>query len=556
MTSREQPARPGKPIDRSARSGNRDLNTLHKSLHRLHGTGPLNTDDAMGGITAHPYPILAIFEIPELQGSSSSGETTGTWLYDATGWAYMADARRVWSSDGSYEAADTYTATIWHPTGYPDTHRSPLQSLHSSAGLWPARFGGGDWVWCHFNEQSGRWEVLQGYQDIWRFQTADIITQGGTGTVYLILAEPNTADYVVTNLTFEVTDSLELGPLDQGERGAAKRFGDSNRWEILAAQSGGSGVEIVKAKLANSLPDSGSSSSSSSGAAGCVGLLPGESKACRIYAFDFATCLYVYLDNGTLRDVHGQNCVMPEEEVMGILRSCPSGYNVDILGSHGLVRPALALDTLDCDETSGEAEIYLIGDPSLQVTSSSGSVSSSSGWTTGCDATASGCTVRFCAHWGYADVEADDKIRIHYVGGQWLLIPGPKPRMAKAILAEVMCADNNQSSSGFDQNPETVDITGFVTTDYCSDLVVTTVRNPLRLKGQAGSEVHLRYDRVLRAWTVENVLHHTEMVKVDNREDSQCIEEAWMEIAVQRCDPTLVWEDLICGVDCSSSSGG
>ena len=55
--------------------------------------------------------------------------------------------------------------TIWHQVGYPAKERDDVIALHTSTGLWPARFGEKDWVWCFWNDHECRWQVLAIYED-------------------------------------------------------------------------------------------------------------------------------------------------------------------------------------------------------------------------------------------------------------------------------------------------------------------------------------------------------------------------------------------------------
>ena len=114
-------------------------------------------------------PRLAIFEL------------SGTWVPgnpaadppEPDGWAKMVGCRPVFY----FDSANTYNAdtsepaqTVWHAVGYPPAERAAVIALHKSTGQLPAKFGCGDWVWCHWNDHECRWQVLSPYEDHWRFK--------------------------------------------------------------------------------------------------------------------------------------------------------------------------------------------------------------------------------------------------------------------------------------------------------------------------------------------------------------------------------------------------
>lgn len=572
MTSRDRPIRPGDPAAPTARAANRTWGTVQKALHRLNANGPFAIDDAMGSLTALEYPKFAIFEIPS---SQTSGLGTG-WLPgntssgDPDNWTYYPNCKRVWYSqdDKTYSPDDTPLDNIWHPVGYPDSHATDLRDLHDTDGLWPAKFGPGDWVWCTFNEQSNRWEVLQAYEDIWRFEAyGSGVPLNGSANVKLVLATPNTKTYVLTDLVFEVVDSLGLGPIEAGARGAAKRFGDSNHWEVITSQGGS--TEIVLCTLSGLPPfsTSGSSGTGQSGSSGatdpdtCPGLLPGTYGTCSIYAFDFDSCSYIYLDTGTLHDRHSQNCLFPGESVMAVLRICGEDYHCDILGSHGLERPAKPTGNISCD-SFGEIELYAITPPDYvgASSSSSGSQQAASSGIAECDAVGTGCYVDACNTWGATrNLTPSDKIWARYLNGGWHIKSAPYATTARGTLQSEMCDDRpllSASSSGQAASSSSgteipvVTLGSFETTDYCSDLDVTSAENPFHLQGQAGDEVGLKYNMRRLTWEVWQVEHRRETVVVDSYDDGECIYLVYREIAVQRCSEDQTPEALLCGTDC------
>ena len=85
----------------------------------------------------------------------------------------MTGCKPVFYSTGTYTyAVDNYepTETVWHVTGYPGRSRVDMKDAHVSDGLAPVKYGCGDWVWCIWNDQDCRWQVLGDYEDIWRFE--------------------------------------------------------------------------------------------------------------------------------------------------------------------------------------------------------------------------------------------------------------------------------------------------------------------------------------------------------------------------------------------------
>lgn len=71
--------------------------------------------------------------------------------------------------------------------GYPPAKRQKVIDLHKQTGLFPAKFGCGDWVWCHYDEQEGRWQVLSPYEDLWRFKLLSSLSRCGSASAQLVL---------------------------------------------------------------------------------------------------------------------------------------------------------------------------------------------------------------------------------------------------------------------------------------------------------------------------------------------------------------------------------
>ena len=199
-------------------------------------------------------PRLAVFEL------------VGTWQpgtggSEPDGWAKMPGCKPVlYTEAGATYAPDTDepTETVWHAVGYVGPERDSVISLHQSAGVFPAKFGAGDRVWCFFDEHDGRWQILGGYEDHWRFKLTAELARCGSAEAQLVLF--NGGSWTPADLTFTVHDSLGVvcpclckppeptegeeqsceqpGSVPAGTYGIAKYFADSGRWEAVALGEG------------------------------------------------------------------------------------------------------------------------------------------------------------------------------------------------------------------------------------------------------------------------------------------------------------------------------
>jgi hypothetical protein len=568
MTSRTRPHRQGDSIQTPARDANRVRDILEKSLNRMNSGSPHSVDDGIGGTTAPDYPRFALFQIPEQgiwePGPSSDGEQPDKW-------AFMADCQYIWysSADRTYQPTeDPPPETIWHVNAYPSDHGEDLRTLHEATDRFPAKYGPLDFVWCYFNPQAGRWEVFDTYEDHWRFEVIQTIPQGGCGIVYLRLAQMGqvslsgsgpvsdqqqcTNIWDTTTFYFTVYDSLELGPFEPGAYGLAKRFGDSDRWEILFAQQD-AGDSLVKAVVTSTDQ--------------CPGIVPPLSNRCDcdIYVFDTTACDYEFFASGTLHDRCNQNCVLAGESVMGTLRRCNGEYHVDIIGSHGTMRFAKVTSArIDCDST-GSAAIYA----SIGSQGSSG-VGSSSGGVAKCGGEVTGCTIPICNAMGYTRVlKLNEEVPVKYMGYTWTVITTPYPTTAHGTLTTRMCPDEQGGNSS---SLSSASVEGFTTDDYCgydpgassSGLADTLDQfgNPDNLCGEVGDRVEFKWSRGEDRWNVVQVTHKFRTPITDTRTvmngDQQCLEVAFQTICVPTCDDDKEWEELICAAPCEpgSSSGG
>lgn len=383
----------------------------------------------------------------------------------SNGWAYMADCQvvRYFVANNTYSnnACET-NVTIWHPVGYPDNHGPAVRALHTSTGRFPARFGKDDFAWAAYNAVSQRWELLAQYEDHWRFELIDRITKGGSGTAFLRLANPNTATWVTTGLIFVVYDSSEIGPFNPGDYGVAKRYGDSNRWEILFCQR----PDIVMVK-----------------ATGC--LYPGGATTGLVMEYDIFLTKWVDTAQAiTINDPGAWNCLIIGEQAFA--RPNPDGI-YDLIGSHGLTRKGKVIGDIDCGQ-SGSVRLY------SDITSDS------------CAATQSQCSVEACNTWGDTrKIHHDEEVVVYYAGTRaiqtnferrWNIIPPYKPRWVRGSLAAKLCPGD-----------EVAYVTGIGFFDGCPTVTVTGAINTFNSAGVAGDPVLLLLGED-DYWHLIKVRHH------------------------------------------------
>lgn len=184
-------------------------------------------------------------------------QLSGQWLAavppEPDGWAKMEGCKPVLylSDAGTYAADASETGeTIWHALGYPPTERAALRSLHQTTGLFPAKVGCGDWVWCMWNEHECRWQALAPYEDHWRFRLTAPLARCGSASADLVLYQ--TDKWCPVPLTFTVHDSLgvvcpdicnsscipPISSVPAGTFGVAKHYADSCKWEVLVLGKG------------------------------------------------------------------------------------------------------------------------------------------------------------------------------------------------------------------------------------------------------------------------------------------------------------------------------
>ena len=165
-----------------------------------------------------------------------------------------AEAAAVWhfDSDGSepeneYRAAgdSTRLVRLYHVAATPGDQRDQIAALGEGqpgeAGV--PKYAAGDWVFAQFNNQSGRWEIIEPAEDLWRFELKTPLVPNAdpdvpsTAEAYLVVYDSGQGKYVTTGVEFQVADFLGIHVGPAGSRGYAKRLADSHAsvgWEVLA----------------------------------------------------------------------------------------------------------------------------------------------------------------------------------------------------------------------------------------------------------------------------------------------------------------------------------
>jgi hypothetical protein len=216
-------------------------------------------------------PRFAVFELPTTKWKTGDA---GAYPPEPDGWAKMSGCKPVFyfADDFTYVAdGNEDPETIWHQVGYPAKERDDVIALHTSTGLWPAKFGEKDWVWCFWNDHECRWQILASYEDHWRFQLLEPLQRCGSASAKLVLYD---GVYCPVDLTFTVVDSIGIiwpedeagssgGPvvIPAGTYGIAKHFADSDKWEVMVL---GEGCCPKSSSSSGSSPSSSPSSSLSS----------------------------------------------------------------------------------------------------------------------------------------------------------------------------------------------------------------------------------------------------------------------------------------------------
>jgi hypothetical protein len=158
-----------------------------------------------------------------------------------------ATARQVWchqfdpdDKTPSGEPLRSYGGTgnskdeiIYHPASHRDSNGYAIGH--------PA-FRCGDRVFCFWNRQSGRWEIISPPQDIWRFELKTALTPCSHATAYLLEDHSGCLEENI-HVEFDVYDAFDGTLRGQaktetapGTQGYAKFMPDSGRWEIIYLQ--------------------------------------------------------------------------------------------------------------------------------------------------------------------------------------------------------------------------------------------------------------------------------------------------------------------------------
>ena len=238
-------------------------------------------------------PRFAIFEL------------SGTWFPgnpsadppEPDGWMKMPGCKPVLYSGGAGTySADTAepTQTLWHATGYPAAERESLLSLLRSTGQVPSKHACGEWAWCVWHDQESRWQLLEGYEDHWRFKLLTPLSKCGSAQAQLVLY--STGYWCPVPLTFTVHDAIGLANWETivdsggnvslgvpaGTFGVAKHFADSCKWEVLTLGEGCCGGTVSGSSSSSGYSSSSSdysSSGSSSGTSSSYASSSGSSSA-------------------------------------------------------------------------------------------------------------------------------------------------------------------------------------------------------------------------------------------------------------------------------------
>jgi hypothetical protein len=137
---------------------------------------------------------------------------------------------------------------IYHHVGYCpltgiDDPPTAMRYQQREANAFMPRSGVGDWVWCQFDQQSGLWESIEPWENVWRFKLTEALTPGGSAEAKLVLLrdgwgagedEEGSIDNP-TDILFDVYDPLYVagrGAIDCV--GYARRMADSGHFEILS----------------------------------------------------------------------------------------------------------------------------------------------------------------------------------------------------------------------------------------------------------------------------------------------------------------------------------
>jgi hypothetical protein len=156
---------------------------------------------------------------------------------------FSGSTQRKWDSTGLRREDWVYHHVGYCPlTGIDDPPTDVRYQQREANAIMP-RSGVGDWVWCQFDQQSGLWESIEPWENVWRFKLTEALTPGGSAEAKLVLLrtgwgtgedEAGTIDNP-TDILFNVYDPLYVagrGAVDCV--GYARRMADSGHFEILS----------------------------------------------------------------------------------------------------------------------------------------------------------------------------------------------------------------------------------------------------------------------------------------------------------------------------------
>jgi hypothetical protein len=192
-----------------------------------------------------PATRFALFELTgELIYPNLAGAGTSHYTVEPTPYAV---ARMVWCHqfDPDDKDADDYPLrgyggtslskqeTIYHPAAFRNS---------SGYAIGHPTLAAGDRVFCVFNRQSGRWEIVAPALSVWRFELTGDLPPGGSATACLLVWHDG-AYGIDEDVELTVYDAT-LGTLrgwagtetTAGSRGYAQYMPDSGRWEIVALE--------------------------------------------------------------------------------------------------------------------------------------------------------------------------------------------------------------------------------------------------------------------------------------------------------------------------------
>ncbi|MCS7306252.1 MAG: hypothetical protein NZ602_14235 [Thermoguttaceae bacterium] len=207
-----------------------------------HGSGGL-------GVSAPDRVRLAIWQLTgPMQRATTNGIPDDVPSAPAVPvWYFPVDGT---APENRYQAAPECSRAdrLYFVAGLPGDQRSQLMELlpGQPGDVAIPRFAPGDWVLARFNNQSGRWEILEGPETLWRFELKTPLQPNGDrdrpsiATAYLVVFDPQQGEYIRTNVEFPVADFLDIAQGEPGDRGYARRLADSHLaagWEVLVLKS-------------------------------------------------------------------------------------------------------------------------------------------------------------------------------------------------------------------------------------------------------------------------------------------------------------------------------